>query len=88
MGGAFVMCVPSEVEVSVEGKTLCGTSACSLKTRWIQGTEEHREEEKGEFGFGPAGLQILLLFEDINMKVKKELGAKIRVLEINLYFLK
>lgn len=78
------MCVHSEVEVSVEGRTSCGTSAFSLKTRWIQGAEEHREEENGEFGFGPAGLQILLLFEDMNMKVKKEFGAKLRVLEINL----
>lgn len=59
-----------------------------MKTRRIQGAEEHWEEEKGEFGFGPAGLQILLLFEDMYMKVKKEFGAKIRVIEINLYFLK
>lgn len=48
----------------------------------MQGTEQHWGEEKCEFHFGPAKLQILLIFEDKNMKVKKESGAKIGDLEI------
>lgn len=47
----------------------------------MQGTKQHWGEEKHEFHFAPAKLQILLIFEDKNMKGKKEFGAKIGDLE-------
>lgn len=49
----------------------------------MQGTEQHWEEEKSECGFGHAEWQILLIFEDRNMELKKEFRANVRDLEIN-----
>lgn len=68
-----------------------GALVCSLKTRWVVSLTEKwnaRDRtalgrgEKSECYFGPAKLQILLIFEDQIMKVKKEFGAKIGDLAI------
>lgn len=46
-------------------------------------TDQLWEEEKSEFGFGYAELHILLIFEHREIKLRKELGAKVRDLDIN-----
>lgn len=57
------------------------SSAEKCKRNVTQGTDRHWEEERHEFGFGHAELQILS-FEDRKIKLRTEFEAEIRDLEI------